>query len=143
MATVLWGLSDLGATDIGWAVLDAQWFGVAQRRRRVFVVADFRGERAGQILALSEGLSGDSPPRRETGQDATPLLEIGARTSGDGERDDDGIGQPGDPMYTLQAGKQHGSGWSNYSKKAPSALSRTARTSTAAPSRMCLWIDGI
>jgi site-specific DNA-cytosine methylase len=104
----LGALADLGALDIGWAVLDAQWFGVAQRRRRVFVVADFGGERAAEILALAEGLRGDSPPRREARQDPTPLLEIGARTSGDGERDGDGIGQPGDPMYTLQAGKQHG-----------------------------------
>lgn len=37
-----------------------------------------------------------------------PLLEVGARTNGDGYRDGDGIGEPGDPMYSLQASKQHG-----------------------------------
>lgn len=65
-ALVLWTLRDLGAVDIGWRVLDAQWFGVAQRRNRVFLVADFGGRRAGEILALSEGLSGLPQPRRET-----------------------------------------------------------------------------
>ena len=67
-------LADIGALDIGWAVLDAQWFGVAQRRRRVFVVADFRGQRAGEILALADGLSGHPAPRRETGQDVAGTL---------------------------------------------------------------------
>lgn len=36
--------------SIAWRVLDAQYFGVPQRRRRVFLVADFRGEGAGEIL---------------------------------------------------------------------------------------------
>lgn len=39
---------------------------------------------------------------------AVPLLEIGKRTNSDGYRDGDGIGHDGDPMYSLQAGAQHG-----------------------------------
>jgi DNA (cytosine-5)-methyltransferase 1 len=75
-------LADIGALDIGWAVLDAQWFGVAQRRRRVFVVADFRGQRAGEILALADGLSGHPAPRRETGQGVAGTLGGGAGERG-------------------------------------------------------------
>ena len=60
MGTVIGALEDRGY-GIGWRVLDAQYFGVAQRRRRVFIVGCLRnGERASQILALSESLSGDS-----------------------------------------------------------------------------------
>jgi DNA (cytosine-5)-methyltransferase 1 len=66
-ARVLSGLADTGALDIAWAVLDAQWFGVPQRRRRVFVVADFRGERAAEILSVPYSGDGDTPPRREAG----------------------------------------------------------------------------
>jgi DNA (cytosine-5)-methyltransferase 1 len=66
-----------------WAVLDAQWFGVAQRRRRVFVVIDFGGcIDPAAILLEPDSLRGDSPPRREAGQSAAPTLA--ARTKGGG-----------------------------------------------------------
>jgi DNA (cytosine-5)-methyltransferase 1 len=51
---------------------------------------------------------GDHESREGLLVPVTPLLEVGARTNGDGKRDGDGIGKEGDPMYTLQAGKQHG-----------------------------------
>jgi len=52
---------------VSWRVLDAQYFGVAQRRRRVFIVGCLGdGERTSQILALSEGLRGDSEKGRTT-----------------------------------------------------------------------------
>ena len=47
--------------SIGWRTLDAQFFGVAQRRRRCFIVIDFTGERAGEILFDESRLRGDSP----------------------------------------------------------------------------------
>jgi DNA (cytosine-5)-methyltransferase 1 len=67
-----WGNEGVALGDKGlveWAVLDAQWFGVAQRRRRVFALADF-GDWAGRppILLEPEGLRGDSAPRRQAGQ---------------------------------------------------------------------------
>ena len=43
--------------SIAWRVLDAQYWGVPQRRRRIFLVADFAGERAGKILFERESLS--------------------------------------------------------------------------------------
>lgn len=45
--------------SIAWRVLDAQYWGVPQRRKRIFLVADFRGQRAGEILFKREGLLGD------------------------------------------------------------------------------------
>lgn len=71
----LGGLAELG---YGWAyrVLDAQYFGLAQRRKRVFVVGSARGwARAAAVLSLGEGLRGHPAPRREaregTSQPAT------------------------------------------------------------------------
>jgi DNA (cytosine-5)-methyltransferase 1 len=65
-----------------WAVLDAQWFGVAQRRRRVFVVFDF-GNCVDPAAALfdRDSLRGDSPPSRSTGEVAPT---IPARSLGGG-----------------------------------------------------------
>ncbi len=67
-----------------WATLDAQWFGVPQRRRRVFFVVDF-GDWAGRppILLESESLSGDHPPRRETRQSAAAVSSPGAFDGGE------------------------------------------------------------
>ena len=44
--------------SVAWRVFDAQYWGVPQRRRRIYLVADFRGERAGKILFEREGLRG-------------------------------------------------------------------------------------
>ena len=58
-----WPYADLYMGD-GWSVayrtLDAQYWGVPQRRRRIYLVADLRGNGAGKILFESEGLSGYS-----------------------------------------------------------------------------------
>lgn len=66
-----------------WAVLDAQWFGVAQRRKRVFVVVDFGNcVDPAAVLLEPDRLRGDSPPRREAGQRPAPT--VSARTKGGG-----------------------------------------------------------
>ena len=55
---------------IAWRVLDAQYFGLAQRRRRVFVVASAReGFDPESVLFEREGVRRDTPPRRGAGQD--------------------------------------------------------------------------
>ncbi len=46
--------------SLAWRVLDAQFWGVPQRRKRIYLVADFAGESAGKILFESEGVSGYS-----------------------------------------------------------------------------------
>lgn len=45
--------------SIAWRVLDAEEWGVPQRRKRIYLVADFGGQRAGEILFKREGLLGD------------------------------------------------------------------------------------
>ena len=80
--SILGGLVELGY-GFAYRVLDAQFFGVPQRRRRVFVVGylgDWR--RAAAVLFERHSLSGHSPPRREAGQRAAPT--ISARTEGGG-----------------------------------------------------------
>ena len=47
--------------SLAWRVLDAQFWGVPQRRKRIYLIADFTGGCAGKVLFESEGLSGYSP----------------------------------------------------------------------------------
>ena len=56
--------------SVAWRQLDAQYWGVPQRRKRIYLVADFRGGRAGKILFEREGLRGHPAPGRATGQGA-------------------------------------------------------------------------
>ena len=44
--------------SVAWRVLDAQYWGVPQRRKRIYLVADFTGQCAGKILFESESVSG-------------------------------------------------------------------------------------
>ena len=81
-AAVVQAMVDLGARDVAWRVLDSRFFGVAQRRRRVFLVADFGGERAEQVLALTEGVRGYSPKGRQARQGSTPGAGYSPATSG-------------------------------------------------------------
>ena len=74
-------LGALGQLGYGFAyrVLDAQYFGVAQRRRRVFVVGHLRNwKRAAAVLFERESLSGHPAPSREAGQKAAPTVTQGA-----------------------------------------------------------------
>jgi len=93
---------------VEWSTLDAQWFGVAQRRRRVFAVADF-GDWASRppILLESEGLRGDSAPSRGPWQDAA----AGTLRSTDGGCDVDHVRAGHAVAVALHAGedgnKQH------------------------------------
>ena len=50
--------------SIAWRTVDAQYWGVPQRRRRIYLVADFGGERADEILFEPEGVSGNFEPGR-------------------------------------------------------------------------------
>ena len=47
--------------SVAWRQFDAQFWGVPQRRKRIYLVADFAGGSAGEILFESEGLSGYTP----------------------------------------------------------------------------------
>ncbi len=62
--------------SIAWRVLDAQYFGLAQRRRRVYVVACPRnGLNPAEILFEFDGVRRDTPPSRETGENIAGTVE--------------------------------------------------------------------
>jgi DNA (cytosine-5)-methyltransferase 1 len=78
----LGGLGELGY-GFAYRVLDAQYFGVAQRRRRVFVVAHARDwRRAAAVLFDGESVSGNPPPSRTAGERVTAGAPEGARGGG-------------------------------------------------------------
>lgn len=81
MGTVLGTLAKLGY-GYAYRVLDAQYFGVAQRRRRVFIVGCL-GDAASavQVLFEPESCERDTPPRRSSGKVAGTLAASGAGTS--------------------------------------------------------------
>jgi len=110
--TFLGMLAELGY-GFAYRVLDAQYFGVPQRRRRVFVVGylgDWR--RAAAVLFESESLRGYSPPSREAGQGAAAPItssfeKHGGRTAGNNGKPDNmimegvEIGPAGGKMTTV------------------------------------------
>lgn len=68
-----------------WCVLDAQWFGLAQRRKRVFVVADFGNWQARQPLFLEcNSLRGDIAPRGKAQQTIAGCLTRNSFAGGAG-----------------------------------------------------------
>lgn len=72
--------------SVAWRVLDAQFWGVPQRRRRIALVADFGGHTAPEILFVREGVSGHIEPSRTERK----------ATSGGAEE------STGNPVYCLQ-----------------------------------------
>lgn len=83
------------ARTVAWRVLDAQYFGVAQRRRRVFVIASARKDcNPAEILFEFDGVRRDSAPSREAGQDAAAGVVGGIDYEGNGHD----IGEPTGPL---------------------------------------------
>lgn len=111
--------------SIAWRTMDAQYWGVPQRRLRISLVIDFTGGCAGEILFEPESLRGHFAPGITPGQatagavgngagtadctDAIPVnLQIATRHKSLGERTGLGVGHAGDAAYTLQEGHEHG-----------------------------------
>ncbi len=111
--------------SLAWRTMDAQHWGVPQRRLRISLVLDLTGGRAGEILFEPESLRGHFAPGVTPGQatagavengagtadctDAIPVnLQIATRHKSLGERTGLGVGQAGDAAYTLQEGHEHG-----------------------------------
>jgi DNA (cytosine-5)-methyltransferase 1 len=143
--SILGGLVELGY-GFAYRVLDAQFFGIPQRRRRVFVVGCFGGwQRAAAVLFERHSLQGHPSPRRQAGQGitgpiatgrGTPIVTVGTLLSnGDahsGFKDEMGlvpinlqvatrhnslgrgtgfgVGEDGDPAFTVGANHSHAIG---------------------------------
>ena len=70
------------SVDLAWIVYDAQYFGTAQRRRRLFLVADFRGKCAGEILFVPKSLRGYFEAGGTPRQGLAAFAETGSGTAG-------------------------------------------------------------
>lgn len=68
--------------SLAWRTIDAQYFGVPQRRRRIYLVADFGSECAGKILFESEGVSRDFAESSDTREGTAGGAETCARAAG-------------------------------------------------------------
>ena len=61
---------ELGGWSVAWRVLDAQFWGVPQRRRRIALIADFGGLSAPEILFVRKSVSGNFEPGKPQGKEA-------------------------------------------------------------------------
>lgn len=77
------GMAELPQCEIAWRVLDAQYWGVPQRRRRIFLVADFGTETrcAGEILFEPESVRWNPAPCERTRKGIAAGAERGTRTA--------------------------------------------------------------
>lgn len=64
------GMVEWGECSLAWRVLDSKYFGLPQSRPKLFLVADFAGNSAGEVLFESESLQGNPAPRRTAKEDA-------------------------------------------------------------------------
>ena len=76
------GMARGRGVDLAWIIYDAQHFGTAQRRRRLFLVADFRGKRAGEILFVPKSLRGYFEAGGTPRQGIAAFTESGAGAAG-------------------------------------------------------------
>lgn len=103
--------------SVAWRVYDAQFWGVPQRRKRIYLVADFRSERAGEILFKPESVSGYSETGGKEGEGTSGDAEGGPGGSDsvislkgnfvDRETRQNGVGWNDKNMYTLDATDKH------------------------------------
>lgn len=68
--------------SLAWRVFNAQYWGVPQRRKRIYLVADFAGGSAGKILFESEGVSGYSPKSLRPWQGTAGTFKEGTLATG-------------------------------------------------------------
>ena len=80
-AVVIRGLVELGY-GVAWRILDAQYFGIPQRRRRVFIVGHLGDGRSAEVLFERESSPWDTAPYREPRQEAPSTFTV--RTGKDG-----------------------------------------------------------
>jgi DNA (cytosine-5)-methyltransferase 1 len=85
--------------SIAWRVLDAQYWGVPQRRRRIFLVADFGGQSAPEILFKREGLSRHTKKSSKEGEGTSTDAE---RSVNKASWDCRGNGSGGGSSYTYR-----------------------------------------
>lgn len=122
-----WPYADSYCGD-GWSLAyrtyDAQYWGVPQRRRRIYIVLDLRGQRAGKVSFEREGVRGNFATFKTAGkgvaggaadragaddcEGAIPInTMIATRHRQLGRGTGFGVGEAGDPQFTISAGHEH------------------------------------
>ena len=109
-----------GSWSIAWRLHDAQFWGIPQRRKRIALVADFGGLTAPEILFERKGVSGNTDQSKEKREEIAGGTREGAertvipintmiatRSKALGERTGLGIGNKGEPQFTISAGHEH------------------------------------
>lgn len=79
------GMVRVPLCDIAWRTLDAQYWGVPQRRRRIFLVADFAAQNrcAAEILLIEKSVRGDTAESSSKEQNSSDRARTGAKRTGD------------------------------------------------------------
>lgn len=88
--------------EIAWRVFCSQYFGLAQRRERVVVVASTRAGSCSELLFERFGVQRNSPPSRTPGQDIASTLGAGAKGGFGGDLDRNGAFIPEEVAFTLR-----------------------------------------
>ncbi len=104
------GLVRRAGREVAWRTFDAQFFGVAQRRTRVFALVDLRGHRAGEILFEPEGVRGHLAPSETPREELAASLRSRAAGSsktmpGRGGEDDSNL-----VVHTVKLANTHANG---------------------------------
>lgn len=116
--------SELGEWSLAWRVLDAQFWGVPQRRKRIALIIDFGGMSAPEILFEREGVRGyfaqSGTQRKAVTEDAKDRIGadycegaipintmIATRHKQLGRGTGFGVGEAGAPQFTISAGHEH------------------------------------
>jgi DNA (cytosine-5)-methyltransferase 1 len=70
---------------VSWRILDSQYFGVAQRRRRVFIVASFGNGSCAEVLFESDGMSGNTAKGKQEGEETAKTFTVRTGKEGGGK----------------------------------------------------------
>lgn len=89
---ILTELADAGYSNIEWRVLDSQFFGVPQRRRRIFIVASTGSERFRPVFAERSDSAGDFKESNKPSKSIAGAASKGARVYGQTGYGDYGLG---------------------------------------------------
>ncbi|MDL2232325.1 DNA cytosine methyltransferase [Ruminococcaceae bacterium OttesenSCG-928-L11] len=147
--------------SVAWRVVDARYWFVPQRRKRIFLVADFRGHTAPSVLFKQDSLLGHFTPREEAGQNAPANSGAGAEDAGgavafacnqrDEVRDLHNVSaalcaQPGMKQQTFvaafSAGQGAKAGGTGYAEEVAPTLKAATSGTNMTPSVLCLNDQG-